>query len=172
MIETKRLRLRTMATEDFTDIHRIFTDEKVMAAFNEDVFSKETMEWWMNNNFKHQEKYGYGLFSVILKSESRIIGDCGLEHDAFNGKPCVEIGYDFLSDYWNNGYATEAAKAVLEYALNDLKLEKNQICSFIRRSNQASQRVSEKVGMKRITAYESHGNAYYLYGFDQDYFLK
>lgn len=171
MIETKRLKLRLMLSDDFKDIHRIFTDEKVMAAFDEDIWPEDTMEWWMNKNFKHQEKHGYGLFSVILKSESRIIGDCGLEHGDFNEKPCVEIGYDFLSDYWNQGYATEAAKAVLEYALDALNIEKKKICSFIRRSNEASQRVSEKVGMKRITNYESRGNKYYLYGFNEKYFL-
>jgi ribosomal-protein-alanine N-acetyltransferase len=171
MIETKRLILRLMAENDTDDMLKIFTDKKVLKAFDLQSFSREQMERWVDRNLNHQSKYGYGLFSVILKSNQELIGDCGLEHTEFEGKPCVEIGYDFLSKYWNQGYATEAAKAVKDYAIGELNIDSKAICSFIRKSNKASQRVSEKIGMQKIKEYTAHNIDRYLYAFSEEYFI-
>ncbi len=91
----------------------------------------------------HQDEYGYGLFSVILKETGELIGDCGLEQMEDMGG--AELGYDFRSDFWNQGYATEAAIAVRDYAFEVLKLP--LLISLIRVGNLASKRVAEKVGM-------------------------
>lgn len=99
-----------------------------------------------------------------------MIGDCGLEHTEYEGKLCVEVGYDFLSKYWNQGYATEATEAVRDYAVEQLRIEPEKICSFIRTHNRASQRVSEKIGMQRVKKYSIHDTKYYLYSFSMDYF--
>jgi ribosomal-protein-alanine N-acetyltransferase len=128
------------------------------------------MKAWINRNLDHQKKYGYGLFAVILKRNQELIGNCGLEHTTFEDKTCVEIGYDFMSKYWNQGYATEAAKAVKEYAIEKLNIDLVSICSFIRKNNIASQRVSEKVGMHRIKEYTVNDIDYYLYAFSREYF--
>ena len=170
MIETDRLILRPMADTDFGDVFRIFTDEEVMQSFGGSPFSQQQMWHWMNENLGHQREYGYGLFSVILKANGQLIGDCGLEHTVFNDKPCVEIGYDLLSDYWNQGYATEAATAVKNYATNSVRIDRGTICSLIRRHNKASVRVSEKIGMERLQEFERSGTEYYLYGFSTEYF--
>ena len=170
MIETDRLILRLMTESDFDDVFKIFTDEKVMQTFECDPFNPQQMRTWIKRNSAHQEKYGYGLFSVILKAENKLIGDCGLEHEQFNNKPCVEIGYDFLSEYWNQGYATEAASAVKDYAVHRVDIDLNSVCSYIRRQNQASIRVSEKIGMEKLLEYENHGIEYYLYGYSRAYF--
>ena len=112
------------------------------------------MQRWLQRNLAHQEEFGYGLFSVILKSENLLIGDCGLEHMDVEGEQKTELGYDFRSDYWNQGYATEAASAVRDFAFYSLKLP--GLISLIRKGNQSSRRVAEKVGMdleKEITRY-------------------
>lgn len=149
---------------------RIFTDENVLKSFGLQSFSRERMKRWADRNLSHQSKYGYGLFSVILKSNQELIGDCGLEHTDFEGKPCVEIGYDFLSKYWNQGYATEAAKAVRDYAINQLNIDSKSLCSFIRKNNEASQRVSEKIGMQRIREFKADHIDRYLYAFSKEHF--
>jgi ribosomal-protein-alanine N-acetyltransferase len=107
--ETERLFLRPMTAGDTEDLLEIFSDARVMASFGGVLFDHHRMEAWVQRNLTHQEKYGYGLFSVVLKSEGRLIGDCGLEHMDIDGDPEVELGYDFRSDYWGDGYATEAA---------------------------------------------------------------
>ena len=170
MIKTERLLLKMMHEDDFEKIFRIFSDKNVLKAFNLKSFSKDQMKEWINRNLNHQKKYGYGLFSVYLKSNNELIGDCGLEHTEFEGKTCVEIGYDFLSKYWNKGYATEAASAIKEFAINNSKINSKSLCSFIRSNNIASKRVSEKIGMIKLKEYVKYDIDYYLYGFSSDYF--
>jgi len=171
MIETNRLTLRLMNEKDIDDMLKIFTDKNVMKSFSLQSFSREQMKKWVDRNLDHQNKYGYGLFSVILKSNQELIGDCGLEHTEFEEKPCVEIGYDFLSKYWNQGYATEAAKAVKDYAIGKSNIDAKVICSFIRRDNKASHRVSEKIGMQKVKEYKANNIDYYLYAFSKEYFV-
>ena len=171
MIETKRLILRLMRVDDFDDMWKIFTDKKVMKSFSLQSFNQQQMQLWMDRNLNHQKEYKYGLYSVILKTSQKLIGDCGLEHTEFEGKPCVEIGYDFSSNYWNQGYATEAASAIKDHAINNLKIDSKMLCSFIRVQNKASQHVAEKIGMQRIKKYELDGINYYLYALSKNYFI-
>jgi len=162
ILETKRLMLRPMQAADIDDLLIIFTDPKVMTAFDSPPFDREQMSRWLQRNLDHQEEHGYGLFSVILKTNGLLIGDCGLELMEVDGTRAAELGYDFRSDYWNQGFATEAASAVRDYALDVLKLP--QLISLIRVGNTASQHVSEKLGMMRISEFESHGIKYWKYG--------
>ena len=146
MIETARLLLRPMRSGDADELLRVFGDPNVMAAFEHAPFGQAEMARWVERNLTHQRRHGYGLFSVVLKASGRIIGDCGLEHRDIRGRPEVELGYDFCSDYWGLGFATEAAAAVRDHASADLKL--TRLVSLIRSGNAASRRVSEKTGMR------------------------
>jgi [ribosomal protein S5]-alanine N-acetyltransferase len=153
-LETKRLLLRPMLAADLDALLLIFTDPKVMAAFNHPPFTREQMQRWLDRNLDHQREFGYGLFSVILKESGELIGDCGLEQMEDQG--AAELGYDFRSDVWNQGYATEAACAVREYAFNVLNLPR--LISLIRVGNLSSKRVAEKAGLtlaEEITRYET-----------------
>lgn len=158
-LETKRLVLRPMLESDFDALHLIFTDPNVMAAFHHDPFTREQMQRWLQRNLDHQHEFGYGLFSVFLKETGELIGDCGLEQmDDMNA---AELGYDFRSDFWNQGYATEAACAVRDYAFEVLRLP--QLISLIRVGNLASKRVAEKVGMTLTEELTRYGVQYWKY---------
>lgn len=162
-LETKRLTLRPMTAEDANALLKVFTDPNVLAAFSLESWSRERMVEWVDENLVHQTKFGYGLFAVILRDSGELIGNCGLEHTTFEDEPYVEIGYDFHSDFWNQGFATEAASAVRDYAVNELGLDPGMLCSFIRQTNKASMRVSEKVGMRRVKPYRKYDTDYFLY---------
>jgi ribosomal-protein-alanine N-acetyltransferase len=162
LIETPRLYMRPMALSDLDDLLKIFGDERVMAFFNTEPFDRQQMEGWLRRNLAHQDAYGYGLFSVILKSNETLIGDCGLEQMEMDGELVAELGYDFRSDTWNQGFATEAASSVRDYAFRDLSLP--SLISLIRVGNIASRRVSEKIGMKLIREITVNGNRYWKYG--------
>src|SRR5688500_14443686 len=95
VIETDRLLLRPMRAEDADDLLRIFADPKVMASFGGILFDRPQMEQWVQRNLAHQQQYGYGLFSVCLKADGLLIGDCGLEHIELEGSRETELGYDF-----------------------------------------------------------------------------
>jgi hypothetical protein len=110
MLERRRLILRMMRPEDVDGLLKIFSDPKVMNSFGVDPFNRGRMEKWVWRNIIHQQKYGYGLFSVIHRDDHVLVGDCGLEHMEVEGRQEVELGYDFRSDYWGRGLATEAAR--------------------------------------------------------------
>jgi len=163
-LETARLKLRLMKPSDLDGLLKIFSDPRVMASFDCEPFGREQMEGWMRRNLGHQDQYGYGLFSVILKSEDLLIGNCGLEHMTVDGEQVTELGYDFRSDYWNKGFATEAAAAVRDYAFDVLRLP--GLISLIRAGNEASRRVSEKIGMRLLAEIAPHDIPYWKYGVD------
>jgi RimJ/RimL family protein N-acetyltransferase len=158
-LETNRLVLRPMLPSDFEALHRIFADPRVMASFGMDAFTPEQMQEWLNRNLDHQDRFGYGLFSVILKETGELIGDCGLEEMEREGG--AELGFDFYSDFWNQGYATEAASAVRDYAFKTLRLPR--LISLIRVGNLPSQRVAEKVGMTLMEEITRFGRRYWKY---------
>ena len=87
-----------MVKEDFDDLFLVFTDPKVMHSFDGKLFDHSQMERWIQRNLNHQDKYGYGLFSIILQKDGVFIGECGLEHIEVAGTPEVELGYDLRSD--------------------------------------------------------------------------
>jgi RimJ/RimL family protein N-acetyltransferase len=160
--ETKRLILRPMLETDIDELLLIFTDPIVMAAFDHPLFTREQMQRWLQRNLDHQSQFGYGLFSIILKETGELIGDCGLEQMEDQG--AAELGYDFRSDFWNRGYATEAACAVRDYAFDVLKLP--QLISLIRLGNLPSRRVAEKVGMTLTEEFTRYGIRYWKYSLE------
>jgi RimJ/RimL family protein N-acetyltransferase len=87
--------------------------------------------------------YGFGLWCVDLDGEC--LGFTGLSVPWF--RDGVEIGWRIRSPYWGHGYATEAARAVLAVAFDELALD--EVISFTAATNTASRRVMEKIGLTR-----------------------
>ncbi|MFC1573344.1 GNAT family N-acetyltransferase [Candidatus Eisenbacteria bacterium] len=166
MIETKRLILRPMTPEDTDDLLLVFSDPEVMASFGGQLFDHAQMTRWVQCNLKHQETHGYGLFSVLLKDDAQLIGDCGLEHMDVAGSPEIELGYDLRSDYWGRGLATEAAGAVRDFAWQHLPLRR--LISLIRPANVASRRVAEKIGMAKESEIVRGESTYWIYALARD----
>jgi [ribosomal protein S5]-alanine N-acetyltransferase len=166
LLETSRLWLRQMQLDDVDALLGIFSDPKVMASFGLPPFNRDQMTQWVQRNLEHQDRHGYGLFSVILKANGLLIGDCGLELMEVDGIQVAELGYDFRSDYWNQGYATEAARAVRDYAFHDLGLPR--LISLVRVGNIASHRVAEKIGMRCTEEITRYGNRYWHYLLEQE----
>ena len=160
MIETERLILRRMREDDAEALFDIFSDPIAMRYFGV-IFNRPRMDEWVQDNIEHEKQYGFSLLSVILRDNGEIIGDCGLETDEIDGKLVVGIGFDFKRSYWGNGYATEAARAVLKYGLIDLELD--SISGWIDPQNTPSQRVAERIGMSMERYVVRGGKKYELY---------
>jgi ribosomal-protein-alanine N-acetyltransferase len=169
-IETPRLILRPMRADDADALLPIFGDPLVMAAFDSAPFDRQQMARWVERNLEHQTRYGYGLYSVILKANQILIGDCGLTRMTVADRAEVELGYDFRSDYWNRGLATEAATAIRDHAFAVLGLPR--LISLIRHGNLASRRVAEKVGLRFTAAITHDGTVYWLYACSRSDFLE
>ncbi len=101
------------------------------------------------------QERGLGKFPVFLKATDEIIGTCGLEPYLIEGKSEVELGYRLCLAHWGKGYATEAAKAILQYGFSDLKLEK--IVAFAVPQNSQSLKIIEKLGFRYLKTFEHAG---------------
>lgn len=85
---------------------------------------------------------GFGLYHVSTKHDGAPIGMCGLiRRDAL---PDVDIGFAFIPESWGNGYAVEAAQAVVAHARDDFGLKR--LVAITSLDNSASMRVLEKIG--------------------------
>jgi [ribosomal protein S5]-alanine N-acetyltransferase len=153
--------LRSMACRDLDDLLGIFGDPVVMASFQAEPLNREQVRGWLNRNLDHQREHGYGLFAVCLRDSDRLIGDCGLELMELSSERVAELGYDFRSDHWNRGYATEAARTVRDYAFDTLRLPR--LVSLIQPGNPASERVAQKTGLKEKGRIERNGRTYLRY---------
>ncbi len=167
MLETPRLVLRPMRADDVDDLLAVFGDPRVMASFGEPPFDRARMEHWVRRNLDHQDRYGYGLFTLVRKADGLVVGDCGLERMDDVASVQAELGYDLRADCWNRGLATEAAAAVRDYSFRALGLPR--LFSLVRVVNLASRRVAEKVGMKLEAEVERHGHRYWVMALARDH---
>ncbi len=144
LLETERLSLREMTQADYPSLCRILQDEQVMYAY-EGAFSDAEIQEWLDRQISRYQKWQFGLWAAILKETGELIGQCGLTMQPWKNQEVLEIGYLFQRAYWHQGYATEAAKACKEYAFEVLHAD--EVCSIIRDTNTASQRVAIRNGM-------------------------
>lgn len=145
IIETERLYMREMKQSDLNALSKILQDEDTMYAYNGSFSNDETQEW-LDRQIARYEKYGFGLWAVVLKETDEMIGQCGLTMQPWKEQEVLEVGYLLQRPYWHKGYATEAAKACIDYAFQ--KLNADEICSIIRDTNTASQNVALRNGMQ------------------------
>ena len=137
-METERLILDSIQESDKEDYyHNISHDKKVLETFI--CRYAETLEDFDFSSYPGRSN----LFAIRLKETERLIGIISLFDE---GNDSCEIGYGIGSDYWNQGYATEAVKRFLKYLFEE-KSYRTVYASYFP-GNDASRRVMEKCGMK------------------------
>ena len=148
MIETERLILRLWHDEDAEPYYLINQDLKVLEFLPRSLSMSEVRQFIADQNKTFLE-HGYTLWAVEEKKTEAMIGFVGLDNvtSLLPFAPAVEIGWRLGSQYWGQGYATEAARAVIDYGFQKLGLD--EIVSCTARGNVRSMRVMEKIGMKR-----------------------
>jgi RimJ/RimL family protein N-acetyltransferase len=95
----------------------------------------------------HFDRHGFGQWAVEIPGVTRLAGFIGLSIPRFEAPftPCIEVGWRLAAEYWKRGYATEGARAALDFGFNVLQVE--EIVSFTVPANVRSRRVMEKIGM-------------------------
>jgi RimJ/RimL family protein N-acetyltransferase len=148
MIITSRLILRAWRIEDIPAFSEMCADPAGMAYLPK-LLSVEETHQLVGRIEAHFREHGFGLYAVEKKDTETFIGFTGFMVPAFESffTPCVEIGWRIRRTEWNQGFATEAAKACLDYGFADLGLTK--VYSFTSVHNQASERVMQKIGLRR-----------------------
>jgi ribosomal-protein-alanine N-acetyltransferase len=140
-IKTQRLTIRRFRAGDLTELYAYTSDPEVMAFIPEGQFTVAQAREFIAKNSSEQAQ----AFAVILEEEGRLVGHM-LFHPWF-APQTYEIGWVYHSAYHGKGYATEAARALLEYAFEELEL--HRVIATCQPENVPSDRVMVKLGMRR-----------------------
>lgn len=148
---TERLLLRGWRDSDRDRLRRLNADPDVMRYFPKPLTPAESDAFW-DRMRTHQQKYGFSLWALETRESGVFIGLAGLLHVNFKAPfaPAVEIGWRLLPQFWRQGYATEAARQILEFGFDVCSLE--EIIAFTAAVNLPSQRVMEHLGMRHYPA--------------------
>ena len=144
-IETERLILRAFSISDAKDVQRLAGDKAIVEMTLNIPYPYEDgmAEKWIKT---HQEQFNQGeliSLAIVHKEDDYLIGNIGIIIDQKNENG--ELGYWVGKDYWNKGYCTEAAKALVEYSFRKMGL--NRIYATHFKKNPASGEVMKKIGM-------------------------
>jgi [ribosomal protein S5]-alanine N-acetyltransferase len=125
----------------------VFGDPEVMR-FGDGIHTKQWVQAWLRTCLeRYYQTWGFGPYAVVEKRSQEVIGFCGLFFfPDVVGQPEVELGYRLVRSAWGQGFATEAAQAVRDFAFTTLGIKR--LIAMIDPSNTASIRVAEKIGMR------------------------
>ncbi|HZU32431.1 MAG TPA: GNAT family N-acetyltransferase [Candidatus Angelobacter sp.] len=163
ILETDRLLLRKFVPQDADALEKVLGDPVAMQYYPA-AFDRRAVEEWIQRNLERYQRDGFSLWAMELKSSGELIGDCGCALQEVDGRNEIEIGYHTRRDLWGNGYATEAAKACMEYAFTKLRAER--VISMIRPENRQSRRVAEKNGLvcEKVVFWHGYDHCVYALG--------
>ncbi len=161
--ESPRLVLSKIDINDTDRLFQLTGDKRVMKYFPKIFSYSETVEM-IEEVSKQYKKYGYCFWKVVRKEKEAFIGIAGLLHQEIDGYEEMEISYRIKPEYWNRGYAEEAARACKKYAENELNPKR--LISIIHPQNLASKRVAEKLGAKKTMMSDFLGKAHEIYVYE------
>ena len=144
ILKTERLLLRELNPDDAENFYKLNLNPNVIkytgnSAFKDIDEAKEFLE-----NYQDYKLNGFGRWAVINKSNNKFLGWCGLKYDQNLDE--TDIGFRFFEEHWNKGFATESAKACIDYGFENLNLK--SIIGRAMSENFASIKVLEKIGLK------------------------
>jgi RimJ/RimL family protein N-acetyltransferase len=147
-LRTERLVLRPWRDDDLAPFAAMNADPRVMEFFPKRYTRDECVEGIARIR-AHFAMHGFGLWAVGLRAGAPFIGMVGLAVPGFVASftPCVEVGWRLAAEHWGHGYATEGARAALDFGFERLGL--GEIVSFTTSNNLRSRRVMERLGMHR-----------------------
>lgn len=145
-IKTDRLLLRQWLTDDLADFATLNSDPEVME-FLPCILNREKSDAMAEKIKGLIVENGWGFWAVEVIDSKKFVGFVGLNRPAYELPvyPCVEIGWRLAREHWGKGYATEAAKASLDFAFNELDLD--EVYSFTSVFNKKSSAVMERLKM-------------------------
>lgn len=159
ILETERTYLRRFVLEDAIHFYELNKDPEVIRYTGDPPFDNPAKARSFIEGYTCYEIDGFGRWAVILKASNEFIGFCGLRK--LEETEEIDIGFRFFRKYWGKGYATETAKACLEYGFKELGLER--IIGRAAHENKASIAVLKKIGMSYSHDGDCHGQHAEIY---------
>lgn len=155
VLETARLLLREYTMADIDELFEILSDAETMQHYPK-PYDEEMTKHWIEWNIQNYQKYGFGIWAVILKETGKFIGDCGLTIQNIDGEMLPEIGYHIHKRYWRKGFGSEDARAVRDWAFENT--EYNCLYSYMKYTNVGSYSTAIANGMKKVKEYPDAKN--------------
>ena len=146
VLETERLLLRPLTTDDAPFILTLLNEPSFLRFIGDKKVRnlEDARQYILTGPMASYERHGLGLLAVELKASQTPIGMCGLLKR--EELPDPDIGFAYLPAFWGQGFAFEAAKAVMNDARESLKL--NRILAIVNPDNDASIKLLERLGLK------------------------
>jgi RimJ/RimL family protein N-acetyltransferase len=154
-LETDRLRLRSYQPSDWERIH-LYASQPDFSRYemwgpNSEADTKNFVAE-MREQAEEKDRYEFD-FAICLKDSGLLIGGCGIRRES-PGSVVANLGWAVNPDFQKQGYATEAARALLRFGFEELGLA--LVYATCDARNRASYRVMEKIGMKCAGRIEGH----------------
>jgi ribosomal-protein-alanine N-acetyltransferase len=145
-IETERLLLRMYRSEELETVYHLCTDADVARFFPfSHEIKKEDVLTSLPRRTERWRTQGFGQLGVFNKADEKLIGYCGMQY--LDNTEDVEIYYGLFKDWWGKGLATEAAKAVLRFGFEEVKLKR--VVAVTHPENAPSHKVLLRLGLKQ-----------------------
>ena len=147
-IETNRLILREFTEDDWPDVLAFQSDPRYQRYYPITEPTPKKAQEFVRLFLRQQQEQPRRKFqlAVTLKSSPKLIGNCGLRMKTAVSHQ-ADIGYEFAPEHWGNGYATEAAQAIVHFGFTTFNL--HRIWAWCIAENQGSIHVLEKLGMQQ-----------------------
>jgi RimJ/RimL family protein N-acetyltransferase len=148
-LETERLILRDFVPDDWQRVLEYQTNPLYLRYYEwteSDRTPESVREFvgWFLDHQKQNPRIKFQL-AITLKSDNLLIGNCGIRMDKANSLE-ADIGYELDPQYWNHGYASEAANAIVDFGFSNFNL--HRVWSWCVADNLGSAHVLEKLGMR------------------------
>ena len=147
ILTTERLALRHLEPHDLEPLYALYRDPEMRQFYPDGTRTleetKEELYWFLNGHPRHAE---LGLWATVERSSGAFLGRCGLLPWQIDGRSEVELAFMIDKQRWREGLATEAARGIIQYATEQLKLQR-LIC-LVMPGNDASAGVAINVGMR------------------------
>lgn len=155
-IETERLILRELVLSDAEGMFELDSNPNVhLFVGNRPVKHIEESIDYIKFVHKQYKDFGTGRWAVVLKQTNEFIGWSGIKYitdEINNHKNFYELGYRFIEKHWEKGYASEAGKAFVDYAFNEMKVE--TLYAYADAGNENSRKILEKLGFHFVNSFE------------------
>jgi len=160
VIETERLRLTAFGERHFEAYASMLADPG-STRFVGDGEPLDRMNAWrsMAMLLGHWQLRGYGMWAIELRDTGEFVGRVGLHRP--EGWPDLELGWMLAANRRGHGYATEGARAALDFAFGEVGAPR--LVSLIRIDNGAAERVARRLGARQATTIDFLGGATLVY---------
>jgi RimJ/RimL family protein N-acetyltransferase len=145
LLETARLRLRTLRPSDVDFLVGLWTDPEV-TRYMGGPRDRTELERSLAEDALAPEARRFDLWPVEERASGRLVGHCGLLDKEAGGRPEIELSYVIAASDRGRGYASEIAAGLRDLAFRPLGL--GRLVALIHPQNIASERVAQRVGLR------------------------